>query len=1300
MKKLPAESLVKDDSRGDRQFTDVLVNGTDPGGGAAAGLRSGADEGGLSSLLADVPLRHASLVVPALAELVTWCDDPGLSADLRRLCAALCTSPAPGQAAIAGAAAEGPGGFLSEAFMHRCLVVMEELAARAQEQVQQHPPPHAAPPLPSALLQLMSDLAAAHGGAAAVLARGLAASPLLLSCLAGAIGRTVADPQQPQHMQQGGVGNFPVCVSSADRLLALRLVLCAMEQPCDESGALVASAGQQLFAGCCMLLGASVGPTHGSAEQRALCLDLLAALVTRGCLLEQAHGLGGLDLPASARLTAQLAAGLKPCLLDSSRPAVQCAAARLLGAVAARSHPRLVAQLLEADLAEYLFELLRSAAAAMAGATSGLGAAGAEGGGGSRTAAAGAAAADLTRLAVIALSHLAIEGPAFQRRLPFGVEVLAELCAAAAACADYGLAADVAPLLRLAVQPQPYNCRDAEGDHGGGVEGGGLAAPRMPLADLQRIVAALWEQWLLPAVDRWYGAVSRSGAESPLALLSAVSAAVQPAALLMASALRQGLAHAGGDTDGFAAAASRALAGRLLAAGWVQFSFDVMSAASVGGDDDAGGGDGGSTLAASVQLWRLLLLVAAASAQAPGDYGEEPAAAVELVADDAAAGAASLMGGFGSVGAALAFMATGGAHQVAAAGEGAAGVSAAAGAALALFLRLLRCALAAGDAGWAAAGGAGLDWLLSALAQVLVEPGVQRCWPVVWWQCLHLYREAEGRLAQEAGAPMLPAMLLPALEDMMVAAPGGGGGGDAHRHHHHHHQPGMAYAAAMQEQGAAAGGVAAAVSDLGLPLAAWTLQHGDQLPGVIAAALPVWLGGAGSTGYGDESASGAVEPPPGQVYATAAGVACSAAAIRAATRLLQSCAESSSACGADSGGGRRGALLRVRLLQLLCACLELRPDAAGGAVEAGLLGATRRLVLDLATPAGNGNPWAATSMIWTLRLHGRVLGAVVDATADASAGAAAAGLHPGNAAEALAAADLSLGSNLPAVAALAESEAVQACCLEAVGLAASAQGANEDSNSSIPPAPPLLASTSAPALLGLSLMVWPPHSSSPARLDRVLPWGRHVLRSVLAGVCGAHGLGPAAAMHFQADPAAEAARAKLLAGVHALPALAFLRSVVAAAGLDADTATARAAAGGPGADGGRARGVAGGSGGAATAAEPHLGWVAPELRSAAAENVLVQALLAPPAAWLQPLANACLAGLLHVGALDDSTLGRARSAVAGRLWRSQQGAAAGGGGLIGEEDVSSLSGPAVLQALMQHAHDVEAAAAALGVSRL
>ncbi len=133
-----------------------------------------------------------------------------------------------------------------------------------------------------------------------------------------------------------------------------------------------------------------------------------------GCLLEQhtvSHG--GLDLQASARLAARLLAGLKPCMLQrdvgraaagsgggGSSGSVRLMAVRLVGAVAAQSHPRLVQQLIAADVCEYLFEVLRAAA----------GAGGAGGGRGGVGAAGTSEDEEVARAAVVALSYLAVEG--------------------------------------------------------------------------------------------------------------------------------------------------------------------------------------------------------------------------------------------------------------------------------------------------------------------------------------------------------------------------------------------------------------------------------------------------------------------------------------------------------------------------------------------------------------------------------------------------------------------------------------------------------------------------------------------------------------------------------------------------------------------------------------------------------------------------------------------------------------------------------------------------------------------------
>lgn len=127
-----------------------------------------------------------------------------------------------------------------------------------------------------------------------------------------------------------------------------------------------------------------------------------------GCLLDRTHESLGFDLAASSRLAAQMLSGLKPCLLDSCHPALQAAACRLLGAVASRCHPRLAQQLIQADLPEYLFEVLRGTTAITATATTATAAVG------TATAAAATAAmeaaSELTRLAVVALSYLALEG--------------------------------------------------------------------------------------------------------------------------------------------------------------------------------------------------------------------------------------------------------------------------------------------------------------------------------------------------------------------------------------------------------------------------------------------------------------------------------------------------------------------------------------------------------------------------------------------------------------------------------------------------------------------------------------------------------------------------------------------------------------------------------------------------------------------------------------------------------------------------------------------------------------------------
>ena len=154
-----------------------------------------------------------------------------------------------------------------------------------------------------------------------------------------------------------------------------------------------------------------------------------------GCLLDQTHGGAGLDLAASRRLTAHLATALKPCLLaanSSSSNAAAAAAAggggaaggaagvlllpasacRLLAAVAGRSHPRLVQQLIAADLPEYLFEALRSAQSAVAAAAAAAAGGSSSSSSGSALAAADAAAWQTVRMAVAALRAMALEGEA------------------------------------------------------------------------------------------------------------------------------------------------------------------------------------------------------------------------------------------------------------------------------------------------------------------------------------------------------------------------------------------------------------------------------------------------------------------------------------------------------------------------------------------------------------------------------------------------------------------------------------------------------------------------------------------------------------------------------------------------------------------------------------------------------------------------------------------------------------------------------------------------------------------------
>ncbi|KAG2499988.1 hypothetical protein HYH03_002270 [Edaphochlamys debaryana] len=553
---------------------------------------------------------------------------------------------------------------------------------------------------------------------------------------------------------------------------------------------------------------------------------------------------------------------------------------------------------------------------------------------------------------------------------------------------------------------------------GGGGGGGGSGRPPASPGPLRCAAVLLrqWEAWLLPAVDRWYGAAAAAGAAAPQHTLPVLQPALAAAAMLLSAALKgcdptaaatATAAAASAESDAVAAAGAAAgLASRLLAAGWVQFSFEVMSAAATSAADgsaEAGGADAATADAAAAMhlaVWRLLLLLPMAlSILHPGpDPGLELPEA-ESAAGDASwlsvaatpglqpadvEGAASLLSGFADAASALHFLAAGGAEQFAADPV----TAAAAGGALGCFVCLLRRALAAGDLGWlaaaaAAAAAAGeqdlnpmeeplppppppLQWLLGMTAAAMADPALQRLWPQVWWQLCGLYAEVEGLWEQEAGAGPEPPPLPPPLLPVLAAALAGGGGG---------------------------GGPPAALRRSRLPLTVWVLRHGEHLPGVIAAALPSWLGAAGPAvarlaTAGPAAVSAAAAPPPAEVIDTAAAVAASPIAAAVATRLLQRCTDAGIA-GAAAGGPTAAAatVLLVRLLQLLCLALGHQPGLCSAVLESGCTASVRRLLLDAVGPAAGGaDPWAAAAVRWAVAALAQLLAAAAEGVAAAGGG--------------------------------------------------------------------------------------------------------------------------------------------------------------------------------------------------------------------------------------------------------------------------------------------------------------------------
>ncbi|GIL73215.1 hypothetical protein Vretifemale_3228 [Volvox reticuliferus] len=206
-------------------------------------------------------------------------------------------------------------------------------------------------------------------------------------------------------------------------------------------------------------------------------------------------------------------------------------------------------------------------------------------------------------------------------------------------------------------------------------------------------------------------------------------------------------------------------------------------------------------------------------------------------------------------------------------------------------------------------------------------------------------------------------------------------------------------------------------------------------------------------------------------------------------------------------------------------------------------------------------------------------------------------------------------------------------------------------------------------------------------LLHVLPWARTLLQQAVGRVCAAHsasnsarGFGLECADDGQGPPLHK----ELLAALQGFPDLAFLCSLQGAV---ARKAKVSAVAPEPQKLGHGASGSCG-PGGA-------LAWILDGLRGAASDNLLVQALLRPPHPAAQPLANSCTMGLVQQGLLDPATLGRARNAVSGRVWRLQQQQ---------QQEVDctgdrhAVDGVVMLQHLLRLCACVEPAAAAVEMS--
>ncbi|MEW5303464.1 MAG: hypothetical protein WDW36_006152 [Sanguina aurantia] len=387
------------------------------------------------AILHSIHTQHASFVVPMLARLLLESRDPGVAECLLQLSSRL------------AAAAD----YLPEMFTTRCL---EELAdASAWFEV------------PEGLLQLVLHLSE-DPASCTVLTSLLASQDLeLLHHLTWLLR---PKDTATAALSQSGEAAF-ASATGTSMLLSVRILTAALtavgSTPAHLRAVtlLVECAGRHIFSVASVLLllpapGSDLSPSlpgGGAAHpdswdasgadpgvsdsQHAVTqlavLQLLRVLADAGVLLDVVDEAAGRDGAASAATAQQLLAGVRSCLLQQD-VAVQLAAVQLVCCGCRNAHARIVCQLLEGDLCEYLFEVLRGGRQRRQQGLAGGGRSSFE---------------EVQALVVTSLHCLVSQEALFGRHVRCGVEPLTQLCGDSVASGNMPLAAQVMALLLLAV---------------------------------------------------------------------------------------------------------------------------------------------------------------------------------------------------------------------------------------------------------------------------------------------------------------------------------------------------------------------------------------------------------------------------------------------------------------------------------------------------------------------------------------------------------------------------------------------------------------------------------------------------------------------------------------------------------------------------------------------------------------------------------------------------------------------------------------------------------------------------------